>query len=265
MRLLVLSDLHLEVWRDSAPRFDTVVTRPDVVVLAGDIHTKARAPAWAARTFPDIPVMYVSGNHEFYGEAIDHVGDAIRVECQKYSNVHYLDCDEYVLQGVRFLGVTLWTDYLLFGSDLRREIMVDAGNVMNDYQRIRVASAGYRKLRPQDTLHLHAGQRAWLEGKLSEPFPGPTVVITHMAPSRRSVASEYASDPVSGAFASDLDELVRLATLWIHGHTHTSFDYPIGQCRVVANPLGYMKRGGQAENDDFDPNFIVELSRQASW
>jgi Icc-related predicted phosphoesterase len=260
MRLLVLSDLHLEVWRDFAPRFDLGASRPDIVVLAGDIHTKTRAPAWAAHTFGDIPVMYVSGNHEFYGEALDKMGEAIRVECEKYSNVHYLDCDEYVLQGVRFLGVTLWTDFLLFGTDLKRDVMVDAGKVMNDYQRIRVASAGYRKLRPQDTAQLHAEQRSWLEGKLLESFPGPTVVITHMAPSRRSVAPEYASDPVSSAFASDLDELVPLATLWIHGHTHTSFDYPVGQCRVVANPLGYMMRGGHAENDDFDPNFIVELS-----
>lgn len=260
MRLLVLSDLHLEMWRDFAPRFDIGASRPDIVVLAGDIHTRARAPAWAAQTFPDTPVMYVSGNHEFYGEALDHMGDAIRVECKNYSNVHYLDCDEYVLQGVRFLGVTLWTDFLLFGSNLRGDVMVDAGKVMNDYQRIRVASAGYRKLRPQDTAQLHAEQRSWLEAKLSECFPGPTVVITHMAPSRQSVAPKYALDPVSGAFASDLDELVRLATLWIHGHTHTSFDYPVGQCRVVANPLGYMMRGGHAENDAFDPDFIVELN-----
>lgn len=263
MRLLVLSDLHLEVWREFAPKFDTKFSRPDVVVLAGDIHTKARAPAWAAQAFPHTPVMYVSGNHEFYGEAVDQMGDAIRVECEKHSNVHYLDCDEYVWQGVRFLGVTLWTDFLLFGTDLKRQVMVDVGNVMTDYQRIRVASAGYRKLRPQDTAKLHAGHRTWLEGKLSEPFPGPTVVITHMAPSNRSVAPEYASDLVSAAFVSDLDEVVRSATLWIHGHTHTSFDYLVGQCRVVANPLGYMMRGGQAENDDFDPNFIVELSCEA--
>ena len=49
MRLLVLSDLHLEVWKDFAPRFDTAASQPDVVVLAGDIHTKARAPAWQHR------------------------------------------------------------------------------------------------------------------------------------------------------------------------------------------------------------------------
>lgn len=261
MRLLILSDLHLEVWRDFAPKFGEKAGRPDAVILAGDIHTKARAPGWAAQAFPGIPILYVSGNHEYYGETVDDFGAAIRAECDKFMHVHYLDCDERVLMGVRFLGVTLWTDFLLFGADRQRDVMLDSSYAINDYQRIRVASDGYRKLKPQDTARLHAEQRSWLQSKLHEPFSGPTVVITHMAPSKCSVAPEYASDPVSAAFASDLDDVVRTATLWVHGHTHTSFDYVVGQCRVVANPLGYMLRGGQAENSNFDPDFIIELNQ----
>jgi predicted phosphodiesterase len=263
MRLLVLSDLHLEVWREFAPKFNTLPSKPDVVVLAGDIHTNARAPAWAASAFPKVPVVYVSGNHEFYGGALDHTNLAIRDECAKFENVHYLDCGEFFLDGVRFLGATLWTDFSLFGSENRSSAMVDANLVMNDYQRIRLASAGYRKLQPGDTAKLHAEQKAWLAKKLDEPFAGPTVVVTHMAPSRQSVAPEYASDPVSAAFASCLDDLVSKATLWIHGHTHTSFDYLIDHCRVVANPLGYMKKGGNAENANFDPSLIVELCNKS--
>lgn len=137
--------------------------------------------------------------------------------------------------------------------------MLDARTVMNDYQRIRVATAGYRKLHPQDTARLHAAQRAWLQEKLDEPFTGRTVVVTHMAPSMRSVAPEYAADPVSAAFASNLDDLVAKANVWIHGHTHSSFNYEVQGCRVVANPLGYLMRNGGAENEDFDPNFIVQL------
>lgn len=259
MRLLVLSDLHVEIWRDFAPKFDVAVSKPDIVILAGDIHTKARAPTWAASVFPGIPVLYVSGNHEFYGGTLDKASDAIREACEPYPDIHYLDCDEFVIHGVRFLGVTLWTDFDLFGSDHRPGAMIESGNVMNDYQQIRIASAGYRKVRPLDTAQLHAKQRSWLDRKLNDPFEGPTVVITHMAPSRKSVTPEYAADPVSAAFASDAEDLATRANLWIHGHTHTSFDYLLGPCRVVANPLGYMKSGGQAENSDFDPNFIVEL------
>lgn len=80
-----------------------------------------------------------------------------------------------------------------------------------------------------------------------------------MAPSMRSVAPEYVADPVSAAFASNLDDLIVKANVWIHGHTHCSFDYEVEGCRVVANPLGYRMRNNGAENQEFDPNFIVEL------
>lgn len=259
MRLLILSDLHLEVWRQFGPKFDTSVSQPDLVVLAGDIHTRARGPDWAALTFPEIPVLYVAGNHEFYDDTLNLTHLAIREKCANLSNVHYLDCGEFVFNGVRFLGATLWTDFSLFGSENRSGAMVDAGLAMMDYQRISLGSAGSRKLRPEDTARLHAEQKAWLVEKLDEPFTGPTVVITHMAPSRQSVAPEYASDSISAAFASCLDDLVSKPQLWIHGHTHTSFDYLIGHCRVVANPLGYMTKGGNAENIAFDPGLIIEV------
>jgi predicted phosphodiesterase len=260
MRLLILSDLHLEVWREQAPQFDTSVSKPDIVILAGDIHTKGRAPAWAAETFEDLPVLYIAGNHEFYGETIEEAGDELRNECARFPNIHYLDCGEYVKNGVRFLGATLWTDFALFDPARTRSAMLDARAVMNDYQRIRVAAAGYRKLHPQDTVRMHVRQRNWLDRKLSVPFAGRTIVLSHMAPSMLSVPQQYASDPVSAAFASNLDDLVEKADVWIHGHTHTSFDYSVGKCRVVANPLGYLMRGGEAENEDFDPNFVVQLN-----
>ena len=148
MRLLVLSDLHLEVWGDRSPPIDTSASRPDAVILAGDIHTKGRAPAWAADTFPGIPVLYIAGNHEFYGGTIDKAGPAIRQACKIHDNVHYLDCDEYVLPGVRFLGATLWTDFGLFGAGRKRVAMRTAGDVMNDYHRIKTTSPMYRKLPP---------------------------------------------------------------------------------------------------------------------
>lgn len=80
-----------------------------------------------------------------------------------------------------------------------------------------------------------------------------------MGPSLLSVADRFATDPVSAAYASRLDDLACQANLWIHGHMHDSFDYHIGQCRVVCNPCGYMTRGGGVENARFDPNFICEI------
>lgn len=165
MRLLVLSDLHLEVWHDQVPLINPLISKPEVVILAGDIHTKFRAPSWAAKMFSGIPVVYVAGNHEFYGEAVEKVGKAMVQECLHYPNIHFLDCGEYKFKGVRFLGTTLWTDFSLFGRDRKSSAMVDAQALMNDYQRIKVANAGYRKLHPQDTDRLHTAQRIWLQKK----------------------------------------------------------------------------------------------------
>ena len=261
MRLLVLSDLHLEIWGERAPCIDAL-SKPDVVILAGDIHTKARGPAWARATFPHVPVLYVAGNHEFYGDAIDKLSSRMREACETYVNVHYLDCCEFTLPGVRFLGLTLWTDLELFGAARKHLAMIKCKDLLNDYHLIKFAPSGsneYRKLHPIDTGRLHAEQRQWLKQKLDEPFSGRTVVISHMAPSMLSVPPVYASDIVSAAYASNLDDLVAKADLWIHGHTHTSHDYEVGRCRVVTNPLGYPTRHGLPENPQFDPNFIVHL------
>lgn len=80
-----------------------------------------------------------------------------------------------------------------------------------------------------------------------------------MAPSLHSVPSQYVSDLTSAAYASNLDDVVLKANLWVHGHVHESFDYKIGQCRVVCNPFGYMSKSGGPENESFDAGFIVEI------
>lgn len=259
MRILLLSDLHLELWGNRAPKIDPEVSMPDVVILAGDIHTGSKAVAWAASTFAGVPVLYVHGNHEAYGGSLDAVQTQIEAACMASGNVRFLNCGECRIGDVRFLGATLWTDFCLFGDGERRESILQAESTMTDYKRIRLAKKGYRKLRALDTMQYHASHRLWLKTRLAEPFHGKTVVITHMAPSMRSVAEEHAEDRVSSAYASNLDELAAHADLWVHGHMHTSCDYKIGRCRVLCNPLGYMARGGVAENPSFDPNLIVDL------
>ena len=259
MRILLLSDLHHELWRDKAPRFDPAVSRPDIVILAGDIDVGAKAVAWATQAFAGITVLYVHGNHEAYGRNLDQTQDELRAACALTDNVRFLDCGEYIAGKVRFLGATLWTDFRLFGDNTRAGAMRQAEAVMNDYRRIRLAGKGYRKLRAADTALYHAQHVAWLNKKLDEPFDGATVVITHMAPSRQSVADEFEDDLTSAAYASRLDATVARADLWLHGHMHDSFDYSVGKCRVVTNPCGYIRRDGSAENENFNPNFVIEL------
>ena len=261
MRLLRLSDLHIELWRDDGPDVNLDLAAPDVVILAGDIHVKSQAVAWAANKFPRLPVLYVMGNHESYGANLDEIEKNLLLDTQSSPNVTFLKQSEKIIGGVRFLGCTLWTDFKLFSDEPadRHIAMSEAGAVMNDYKRIRLAGKGYRKLQPGDTALFHAEQKSWLNAKLHEPFNGMTVVISHMAPSLKSVPVEFATDPISAAYASNLESLVELADLWVHGHMHDSSDYRIGKCRVVCNPRGYISRAGGAENINFNPNFVVDI------
>jgi hypothetical protein len=120
-------------------------------------------------------------------------------------------------------------------------------------------TAGERLLTPSDTVAIHRASRAWLARELAQPFAGPRVVVTHHLPSWRSVAPRFLRAPSNAAFASDLDALFDPVTLWIHGHTHHSFDYLAGRTRVVANPRGYLLKDGGFENPGFQPDLIVEL------
>ena len=272
MKLLILSDLHLEF----APFEPMPDLEFDVVILAGDIHSPAkRAVQWAVGRFPNKHVIYVPGNHEYYDGRLDTTLFDARREAES-SNVHLLDGDELVIDGVRFLGATLWTDFGLATetpegpvSDVGRAMRV-ATNLLNDYALIRTVDetaepdtwqgrAG-RKLLAADTLRIHQAQRAWLQAKLAEPFAGPTVAVTHHAPHRGSLSAQYANDWASGAFVSELPEVFfEVPLLWVHGHTHHSFGYQVRACQVVCNPRGYVNWSGQIENQAFEPGLIVDV------
>jgi predicted phosphodiesterase len=123
---------------------------------------------------------------------------------------------------------------------------------MSDYRKIRLAKEGYRKLRPQDTMHEAHRFKSWLQQQMAQPFEGKTVVVTHHAPSAKSL---FYSDTITNpCYASPWDDLAEGVDLWVHGHTHRANDYPIGDCRVVINPKGY-----PGQDTGFDPELLIEL------
>ncbi len=253
MRLNVLSDLHL-----GFDAMDWPVNDADVVVLAGDIARPREAIAWA-RTF-DKPVLYVPGNHEFYGSSIDGALEELQHLCMG-TQVQVLDNREMVLGGVRFLGATLWTDFELFDDPQQRAAAKsEARRLMRDFSRIRARESSPEIFTPEDSVRLFRQHSAWLERRLAECHAGPTVVITHHAPSRHSIHPRFADSLLNACFVSDAAHLLRAdrVSLWIHGHTHDSFDHQVNGTRVVCNPRGYA-RAGVNENPAFDANFIVEV------
>lgn len=269
MRLLLLSDLHLECSDLAVPPGSF-----DVAVLAGDIGSPGDKVAAWVRKSPALRrarvVVMVAGNHEFYDSVMQHELRAMQAAAQRPGPpaIHLLDCNAVVVDGVRFLGCTLWTDFELAidtPEGPRRDAprgMAMAGARMADYRCIDWLEAGVpRKLRPKDTLLLHHRQRAWLERALSEAFDGPTVVVTHHGPHRGSLAPRFAADWVSTGYASELPaHFFEVPVLWVHGHTHSSHDYRVGGCRVVCNPRGYQP-APQAlpENHCFDAQRVVEI------
>jgi Icc-related predicted phosphoesterase len=244
MKLHLLSDLHFEFDRDwRAP-----AVAADVLILAGDIEPGTAGLTRFAGC--SIPIIYVPGNHEYYGGQLD----TVKVELRDVANslgINLLDNDEIILDGVRFLGSTLWTDFRLDGEESIAQAFAIAQKYVTDFRCIRFSDAW---LTPEDTVALHQRAVHWLERKLAEPFAGTTVIITHHAPHPRSVHMRWKASPVNPAFASDLTHLMGRTPLWIHGHMHDSFDYTVQGTRVVCNPKGYRK-----ENKSFVPDLVVEI------
>jgi len=247
MKLHILNDLHIE-FEDIVPP----ATDADVVILAGDIGVGIDGLHWAQKRFPNRPVIYVPGNHEFYHHDIALI-DELKAEAP--DNIHVLNDDRAVIDGVRFLGSILWTDFRLFGEADKFFAMQQARQQMTDFSIIQNHG---QQFSPEDAIRLHEASRDWLAVMLAEPFDGKTVVVTHHAPSSRSVHPRYARDLLTPAFASNLENLMdgKRAELWVHGHTHDSFDYEIYDTRVICNPRGYSP---VELNPDFRPDWIVEV------
>jgi predicted phosphodiesterase len=253
MRLNILSDLHLGLGNLDPPATDA-----DVVILAGDVSRPREAIAWASQL--EKPVLYVAGNHEFYGGSLSGTVEALKTFAAS-SAVRVLDDEEIVLGGVRFLGTTLWTDFMLFGDGPRRDAAInEAHRFMRDFSRIRTDDVSREVFTPHDAAARFRTHSAWLAARLAEPTEVPTVVITHHAPSRRSIHTRFAESLLNACFVSDLERLMdrRRAVLWVHGHTHDSFDYTVNGTRVVCNPRGYAKDGVN-ENACFDPTLVIDV------
>jgi len=246
MKIQVLSDIHLDHAQYVPP-----VTDADIVVLAGDIAEGDLGVLWAREVF-DVPVVYVAGNHEFYNSdyTMKEVVEAMK-DAAEGSNVTVLDNESLVIDGVRFLGSTMWTN------------LRDAPDVLcSDGAYVNVVDMSetntFDKAYAQD---LFERNRSWLKRELSRPFDGQTVVITHHAPSLQSIHQEYEDNDWNACFVTDLEELMgEQVDLWVHGHTHSNFDYAIKGTRIVCNPRGYPHAFGGWENARFNHKHVVDMN-----
>jgi predicted phosphodiesterase len=277
MRLWILSDLHLELTQgwDLPPPAD----RPDfdVMIVAGDLIPRAeRGVKWLAQRVTDRPVLYVAGNHEFYGADETRTIEKAKVVAAGTS-VRVLQNEAVRICDVSFVGATLWTDFELLGD--RPRAMRVAGERMNDFRKIRTGNY-LDRVRPKNALARHVESRAFFEAEFRKARPGPLVAISHHAPLSGAEAiqpldaiSLSDEEILTAAYRSALTRLMvpapddgrgplRPADLWVYGHTHESFDAIIGATRVVSNAKGYGPWPGLQpswDNPNFNPSFIVEI------
>jgi predicted phosphodiesterase len=256
MQLQILSDLHVDAGGLHRPQ---LVAGVDAFIAAGDVCAGVEAGFQVLRQYvpATTPIIIVLGNHEFYGSGYTKELARARAWAPPL-NIHLLENEAVTIGSVRFVGATLWTDYDLFGADNRDDCMRTAAMGLNDHRLIGLTTGGSsdQRFKPHDALALHQQSRAYLAETLAIPHAGPTVVVTHHAPHANSVAAHYRNSLLSAAFVSDLSDLIEAhqPNLWVHGHTHTSFDYCVSATRILCNPAGYGR-----ENPAFDPALVVEV------
>ncbi len=277
MKLAIASDLHLEFSSLELKNTENA----DVLVLAGDIfvvedlyrskepkegtslgYGAKKSSAHRYRSFIEQVssefkhVVYVMGNHEFYHGKFFKFIDVLREELVNTPNFHLLERDTITLEGIKFLGGTLWTDANR-ADPLTQYSLKD---LMNDYRVIRNDQAGYTALRVSHTINRHIQTLGYLETVLDDSKDEKCIVVTHHAPSFRSIHESFKTqDLVNGGYASDLSDFILdrpQIKLWVHGHTHFPFDYLLGDTRVVCNPRGYVTKECSERTPPFELKYV---------
>lgn len=245
MKLRIMSDLHLEFGDIEIPFIGE-----DLLILAGDIQVGMSQGPWFLELLKYRPILYVLGNHEYYHHnfknlKLDAEDFANDLSQQSEHNLIFLNNQKHIINDVTFVGSTFWTNI-----PVDKAVAVE--HAMNDYRLIR-NKGGY--LEAEDTTDENCESLAFVERAIAGT-EGKIVVVTHHAPSLRSIPKRFEKSYTNIAYANDLDDLVSEANIWIHGHTHDSFDYMVDKCRVICNPRGYV---GHELNPNFNIDLMVEI------
>lgn len=244
IKVQVLSDIHFEFHKDSGKSFYETLEPDccDVLVLAGDIcpvvHPKYK---WFLEHFGEIgykKIIYVPGNHEYYGSNYTQAVRIMRETWQNHPIITFLSGgNSCKINEFTFIGGTLWYP--------NNKATAERAKQFSDFYQIK-----------QHTSYGAENEQICNMIDGFSAFHSNIIVVTHHAPSFQSVAPQYMGDPFNIYFANDLDAQIMKwkPILWIHGHMHTPFDYKIGETRVVANPHGYPH-----EVTQYKENLVIEV------
>lgn len=241
LTLGLVSDLHWE----TEPDFELDASGVDVFIAAGDLLNGSEpetAIARLAKAAGKTPVLYVPGNHEFFGQTIN-AGLARLREAAKGTNVRILYRQAVMIGGVRFLGATLWSGFDLFGPTQRAKCEKAAQTHLHDFKCI--LGPTRKPITTAQVRAEHLKDVEWLGKHLKKNTAPPTVVISHFAPSALSMMKGKGADPLTAYYTNANDSLVVHANTWLHGHVHQNRHYRLAQAKenhgvVLSNPRGFI-------------------------
>lgn len=243
MKISVYSDLHLEFHRNRTEKtWEIPKTDADIILLAGDIDVGQHGIKWAVSQAQrlGIPIIYVAGNHEFYRQKYRDLLKDYKSFSRDFGVV-FLENDQFIHQGVRFLGCTLWTDYRANATMTQAKAMDECRWALADHTLIKIEDKA--TFMPSNALKLHGQSLKWLKARLDEDFEGETVVVTHHCPSLNNdvMHPRFPVNQITGAFHSNLDYLISREKMaaWFFGHTHFTCETEVNGVLLASNQKGY--------------------------
>jgi Icc-related predicted phosphoesterase len=222
MRVAVHSDLHFETHDDGGRTLVNEIPDADVLIVAGDLaDCNSYSVAFDLLCTKFAAVLYTIGNHDLWGASFAKTRKALAIEVGRHPNLHVLDNSVIEIGGVRFVGATMFFPYDPLNSAFQG--LLDDFIHIENYQ--------------EDVYAENAKAMKFLNDIM---FPGD-VVITHHLPCLQSVHERYRDSVLNRFFLNNMELLIRAMApaVWIHGHTHDSFDYLCDQTRIVCNPFGF--------------------------
>jgi len=262
MRIQYVSDLHLGHWwmyRNTFPKIEAIAP---ILVIAGDQWASGRefthSTQWVKTIAAEFDnVIMVLGNHDYYGTEIDATDKAYQEWAAEYKNVHVLQNSSVTIDDVKFIGSTLWTDFVWVNGDARV-------TRLDDFYKLSDASQilhGDAHIEPAEILRRHKLAVDYIRSNADST----SVVVTHHGPSYKGLSPKYAPKydgelTINHLFFSDLEQLIEETEpkAWIYGHSHDSAHFYVGSTRVAANPCGYVS-GFMSENMEFDAMKTIEV------
>lgn len=251
MKLRILSDLHIDY--PVAQNLGAINAKDeDILIVPGDLANHPTKGLDYIMDWFECPIVFVPGNHEHYGGSLASVRADLEDFASRQTDVHVLIDKAIEINGIKFIGSTFWSNFMLYGPASLWTSMAAAEKYINDFRLIKLTETQWLKAR--DVVELNRAAEKFINAELGASDPAKTVLVTHFATQRKSVHEMFAGDICTPYFVSDMPQWINKCKLMVHGHCHTAFDYTLGDTRVVCNPSGY-----RGEKSGFNPDLIVEV------